>query len=70
MKKDEMEEIISGHFKKIDKLFPKIIVRFEMEDIHIFRTEIKKLRSFLHLLDMEVDGDPRFKMVKSSFLLI
>ena len=35
MKKDEMEEIISGHFKKIDKLFPKMIARFEMEDIHI-----------------------------------
>ena len=64
MKKGEMEEIISGHFKKIDKLFPKIIAGFKIEDIHIFRTEIKKLRSFLHLLDMEVDGDPRFKITK------
>ena len=46
MKKDEMEEIISGHFKKIDKLFPKIIAGFKIEGIHNFRIEIKtKLHS-------------------------
>ena len=64
------KKLFQGIFKKIDKLFPKIIAGFKIEGIHNFRIEIKKLRSFLHLLDMEVDGDPRFKMVKSSFLLI
>jgi CHAD domain-containing protein len=58
MKKNEMEQIISLHFKKIDILFSKIIAGFEIEAIHNFRTEIKKLRSFLHLLDFEVDGGP------------
>lgn len=64
MKKNEIEEVVAGHFKKLDKLFPKIIAGFELGDIHNFRIEIKKLRSFLHLLDMEVDGEPPGKITK------
>lgn len=62
MKKNEIEEIINSHFKRIDKLFHKIIIDFETEDIQQFRTEIKKLRAFFHLLDMEVDEGIQFKI--------
>ena len=64
MKKNEIEEVITSHFKKIDKLFPEIIIDFKIEDIHKFRTEIKKLRAFLHLLNMEVDEGLQIKITK------
>ena len=64
MKKNEIEEVITSHFKKIDKLFPEIITDFKIEDIHKFRTQIKKLRAFLHLLNMEVDEGLQIKLTK------
>ncbi len=62
--KNEIEEVVHNHFKKIDKLFPLIITDFQIEDIHKFRTETKKLRAFLHLLDMEVDDGFQFKITR------
>lgn len=64
MKKNEIEEVIISHFKRIDKLFHKIIVDFQTEDIQQFRVEIKKLRSFLHLLDMESNEGIPLRMTK------
>jgi CHAD domain-containing protein len=64
MKKNEIEKVVHNHFKKNDKLFTKIITGFQIEDIHKFRTEIKKLKAFLHLLDMEVDSYVQFKITK------
>ena len=64
MKKNEIDEVITSHFKKIDKLFPEIITGFKIEDIHKFRTEIKKLRAFLHLVNMEVDVGLEIKITK------
>jgi CHAD domain-containing protein len=64
MKRNEIEEVINNHFKVIDRLFHKIIVEFETEDIQQFRSEVKKLRSFLHLLDMESGDTIPFKIPK------
>lgn len=64
MKRNEIEKIINNHFKKIEKYFHKIVIGFEIEDIHEFRTEIKKLRAFLHLLEMESDDDIPFRITK------
>jgi len=64
MKKNEIEEVINNHFKVIDRLFHKIIVEFETEDIQQFRSEVKKLRSFLHMLDMEPSDRIPFKIPK------
>ena len=63
MKQREISAVINKRVKKIDKLLRKIISRFEEESIHEFRTEIKKLRAFLRLLNVEVDDD-RFKIPK------
>ncbi|HUZ60126.1 MAG TPA: hypothetical protein VMU83_15235 [Hanamia sp.] len=56
MKKEEIDEFIEDRFKKIDKHFHKAIANFKTEDILEFRSEIKKLKVFLHLLNME-SGD-------------
>lgn len=56
MKKEEIDEYIDDRFKKIEKHFHKAIAHFKTEDILEFRTEIKKLKVFLHLLNME-SGD-------------
>ena len=62
MKKNEIEKIINTHFKKIEKYFHKIVIGFEIEDVHEFRTEIKKLRAFLHLLEMEPGNGIPFRI--------
>ncbi len=59
MKNDEIQTVVKQHFKIIDKLFRKIIIDFNTEDIREFRLEIKKLRSFLRLLNFEsASGHP------------
>ena len=64
MKKDEIHGVLNDHFKKIDKYFHKIMKEFEEEDIHMFRVEIKKLRSFLHLVEMEKEEGIHFNTAK------
>ena len=64
MKKDEISTVVKNSFKKIDKLFHKIIIDFEAEDIQEFRVEIKKLRAFFRLLDMEANGTIQFKITR------
>jgi CHAD domain-containing protein len=53
MKKKEIEEIVSDRFATIHKLSPKIVKDFDVDHIHDFRVEVKKLRGFLRLLDTE-----------------
>lgn len=64
MKQNEIYAVINKRFKKIEVLFREIISGFEMESIHEFRTEIKKLRAFLRLLNVEIDTDNRLKISK------
>lgn len=64
MKKEEIDEFIEERFKKINKYFPKAIDGFENDDIGKFRTEIKKLKVFLHLLNMESEDGFSYKITK------
>lgn len=64
MNQKEISAVINKRFKKIEVLFHKIISGFEMESIHEFRTQIKKLRAFLRLLNVEIDDDNRLKIPK------
>jgi CHAD domain-containing protein len=64
MKKDEIYSVVENTFKKIDKLFRKIIIDFSTEDIQEFRLEIKKLRAFFNLLDMDGNGDIQYKATR------
>ncbi|HZW66005.1 MAG TPA: CHAD domain-containing protein [Hanamia sp.] len=57
MKKSEIDEFLETSFKKIGKYFHKSIAGFDTESIREFRTEIKRLKVFLHLISMEsADG--------------
>src|SRR5450432_3386072 len=62
MRKDEINTVVKNIFKRIDKLFHKIIIDFTTEDIQKFRIEIKKLRAFFHLLDMEINKVVQFRI--------
>ena len=56
MKKNEIDEFIETRFKNIDRCFHKAIVDFDTVHVVEFRAEIKKLKVFLHLINME-SGD-------------
>jgi CHAD domain-containing protein len=53
MKEREIIETVEDSFKTINKLSHKIIKEFNADDIQDFRTEVKKLRAFLRLLNTE-----------------
>jgi len=55
---------VNKRIKRIDKLFRKIISGFDMESIHEFRTEIKKLRAFVRLLNVEINEGKKLKIPK------
>lgn len=62
MIKNEIIEIVDKHFKNIEKSFNKVVTHFNADDIQQFRIELKKLRAFLHLLDMEAGEGIQLKM--------
>ena len=64
MKKEEIDEFVEDAFKKIDKHFYKAIDNFETEHIREFRSEIKKLKIFLHLLNMESGDGFAYRITK------
>lgn len=64
MRKEEINEFIEDSFKKIAKCFRKAIDKFEMQDIRKFRIEIKKLKVFLHLLNMESEDGFSYRITK------
>ena len=64
MKKDELVKTVKQNFKISAKLFRKVITDFDVADINEFRTGIKKLRSFFHLVDMEFSSGFQIKMSK------
>ncbi|MEP6948076.1 MAG: CHAD domain-containing protein [Ginsengibacter sp.] len=63
MKQREIYIVVNKRFKKTGRFFSELISEFEIEPIHDFRTEIKKLRAFLRLLNVET-GDDRLKISK------
>ena len=53
MKKNEIENEVRLSFRTAEKLFHKIVTGFHLPDLTLFRSEIKKLKCFLHLLNIE-----------------
>lgn len=52
MKRDAIEKILRAKTDKLEKLATSIAPKFKEEDIHQFRVEVKRLRSFLRLLSI------------------
>ena len=49
MKHSDIKNVIESRFEKIEDSWDKIIKHFDMEEIHDFRVEVKKLRAFMRL---------------------
>ncbi|HTN05495.1 hypothetical protein [Agriterribacter sp.] len=64
MKKEEIDGCIEDKFKKIARYFHKAVDNFETEDINDFRIEIKKLKVFLHLINMESGDELLYRITK------
>lgn len=64
MKKNEIDEFIQTRFKKIDRYFHKSISNFETEHIRQFREEIKRLKVFLHLINMESEDGLSYRITR------
>lgn len=58
-------EIISGldkRFKKVEKHYNKSFEDFEIEEIHGFRSEMKKLSAFIRLINTNIPGHKKIKI--------
>lgn len=64
MKKEEINDFIEGRFIKITRHFQKAIDHFEVEDIRQFRYEVKKLKVFFHLLNMESEDGLSYRITR------
>ena len=64
MKKNDIDEFIHAGFKKMDRYFRKSITGFETRAIRQFRTEIKRLKVFLHLINMESEDGLSYRITR------
>ena len=64
MKKEEINKYIKDRLKTINQSFRKAIDHFEVEDVREFRSEIKKLKVFLHLVSMESEDGLSYRITK------
>lgn len=64
MKKEEIDKFIKDKFKRIRSSFSNAIGSFKTEDIREFRSEIKKLKIFLHLINMESEDGLSYRIIK------
>lgn len=63
MNRKHLKHIIKSHFKKIKKYSRRIPDDFDLETIHKFRVEYKKLRAFFRLVN-ESTGRSKIKIQK------
>ena len=62
MKQAEIKKELHQHFKNADHLYNDMLEEFELEVVHDFRVEIKKIRAFMRLLNTGVVKDKRIKL--------
>ena len=55
-------ETIHGQFKKVRNHYYKLLEGFELEEIHDFRLEMKRLRSFVRLLNTNITDTEKLKV--------
>jgi HlyD family secretion protein len=54
MNQEQVKHTINSHYRKLKKWSKKMEENFEVEAIHEFRVEYKKLRAFLRMLSMQL----------------
>jgi CHAD domain-containing protein len=50
MKHKEILQVLENKFIRLGILSRRVVQSYEMEDIHMFRVEVKKLRAFLRMV--------------------
>jgi CHAD domain-containing protein len=61
MKSEEIISALDKRFKKVEKHYNKSFEDFELEEIHGFRLEMKKLRAFIRLINTNIPGYRKIK---------
>ena len=61
MKSGEIINVFDKIVKKIKKHYNKLLEDFEIEEIHGFRLEMKKLRGFIRLINTNIPEDKKIK---------
>lgn len=62
MKSGEIIKAFEKRFKKVKKHYNKLLKDFEIEEIHGFRLEMKKLRAFIRLINTNIPGYRKIKI--------
>lgn len=65
MNSEEVKHVINAHFKKLNKYSKKITKDFDVEIIHQFRIEYKKLRAFLRMTSYNIFNTGEIKIPKN-----
>ena len=64
MKAEKIIELLINNLKKTRRHYKKLLKDFELEEIHDFRLQIKKLRAFVRLVNTEVGKEKSIKINK------
>lgn len=64
MKDDKIINLFNNSLKKAHRHYNNLLEDFELEEIHDFRLQIKKLRAFIRLVNTEVTKEKRIKISK------
>ena len=63
MKSGEIINVFDKKFKKVKKHYNKLLEDFEIEEIHGFRLEMKKLRGFIRLINTNIPEEKKIKIL-------
>lgn len=64
MNQEQIKHITDNHYRKLKKNIKKIAETFDMEAIHQFRVEYKKLRAFLRMISQQHEEAGEIKVLK------
>ena len=62
MKTGAIINVLDKRFGRIRRHYNNLVKDFSLDEIHDFRVEMKRLRAFLRLLDMEVPAEKSLKI--------
>jgi CHAD domain-containing protein len=65
VKKEQLRHITNNHYRKLKRHLKKIVRNFDIEEIHQFRVEYKKLRAFFRMLSLKIAGDGEIKIARA-----
>ncbi len=65
MNQEQIKHITNNHYRKLKKQIKKVAETFDVEAIHQFRVEYKKLRAFLRMISQQHAESGEIKVSKN-----